>query len=283
MLAPNNVSIVNVMLGDKSKPVLLPNGTKLFDAKKAFATVLGVDASSLEFLSSTNKELHDGESVEVSLSREILGGTEQQKSTRTPLPSQAGKKAVNTQRPDHVVMLMLENRSFDHMLGKVRLDASHPGWDRRTDLQEAIPVVWPDPSHNSEDVQGTQLGLDLEGSTEIKTELGSDCGFCKSRLKTENFDLSYEIEKKRPLALKAEHTGSTTTCSYNEDEIKCLAYLAKEYCTSDQYFCALAGPTVPNRMLALTCDTPADSHHNPEGGAQLMEYLRGMKSVPSLL
>lgn len=61
-----------------------------------------------------------------------------------------------------------------------------------------------------------------------------------------------------------------------------MAYLAKNFATSDEWFSALAGPTVPNRMLFLSCATPDDSHHNPEGGSQLLEYIRGMKSVPTI-
>lgn len=60
-------------------------------------------------------------------------------------------------RPTHVVCLMLENRSFDHLLGKVQLPAGHPGWHRRTDLPDAKPVVWPDPDHDVDGVQHVQV------------------------------------------------------------------------------------------------------------------------------
>ncbi len=156
----------------------------------------------------------------------------------------------------------------------MQLPANHPGWHRRTDLQDAKNIIWPDPDHDVPGVQGVQLH---EGVSEP-----AKCGFCKVQLPTASFDESYRLHSEKEYSKKAAATGASTTSTYEEERIKCMAHLAKNFATSDEYFSGLAGPTVPNRMLFLTCATPEDSHHNPEGGKQLLEYINGMKSVPSI-
>jgi phospholipase C len=128
----------------------------------------------------------------------------------------------------------------------------------------------------------------------------ANCGFCKVQSCTSSFNESYRLHCEKEYSKKAPSTNASAASSYKEEQIRAMgdgffavvdvvllfslfpAHLAKSYACSDEYFAGLAGPTVPNRMLFLSCATPQDSHHNPEGGAQLLEYIRGMKSVPTI-
>ncbi len=45
---------------------------------------------------------------------------------RTPMVSLTGSGGGNLSKIDHIVVLMMENRSFDHMLGYLKLDGVMP-------------------------------------------------------------------------------------------------------------------------------------------------------------
>lgn len=264
------------------KDLVLARGTTINDARPAVGWLWDQGRGEhLDFgIISEDHVLQDGERIPFSINAQKIFPTPpahpEVPSTRVNVPiGDPRGSGPRPDRPDHVVVLMLENRSFDHMFGKISLPAGHPGFHRRTDLPDAVPVLWPDPDHDVPGVQGVQLGH-ADGHE------GSECGFCQQRLKASNFEESYRIQSEKEYSKKAPSTGGTPASSFKEEQIQCMAHLAKEFCTSDEWYAGLSGPTVPNRMLFLTCATPFNSHHNPEGGSELLAYVKGMKTVPTL-
>jgi phospholipase C len=149
---------------------------------------------------------------------------------------------------DTVVVLMMENRSFDHVLGWL------PGANGRqaglsyVDKGGTTHMTWP-------------LGPDFQGCAYedpdhtwpgIATQYAD--GRCDGFLQTA------KVGDKFPIGY------------YREDELPILSALAKGYTTFDNYFCSMMGPTWENRLFQLTgttqldegwCDFPKEGERRP--------------------
>jgi len=147
----------------------------------------------------------------------------------------------------HVVVLMLENRSFDHMLGALQavigVDGVPPAGPPRTNLDidgapvEQLPgagdVADPDPKHEHEDV--------LE-------QLRDDNGrFVKNFQAAHPGDAPEEVMTYHAL-----------------DRLPALHELAREFAVFDQWFSSVPGPTWTNRLFAMS-GTAQGRVHMPQG------------------
>jgi phospholipase C len=133
---------------------------------------------------------------------------------------------------DHIVVLMLENRSFDHMLGYLSLEGGRQDVDGLTgnevnfhDEQEfrvqrmSSPIMNGDPCHEWDCV---------------KEQLDNDNG---------GFVSSY-----------AKHVASHPEFVmnyFNAADLPVYDHLAREFTICDRWFCSIPGPTQPNRAYAL--------------------------------
>jgi len=146
----------------------------------------------------------------------------------------------------HIVVLMMENRSFDHMLGYMAKQV--PGLDGLTGDEsnpdtatppKNVPVspnaaaqaeLNPDPDHSwtgtNTQIFGNEQGAD-DGSQKMK-------GFIKSYF-TKRQDVN--------------HSHNIMNC-FSTDNLPVLTTLAQEYAVCDRWFASLPGPTVPNRLFA---------------------------------
>lgn len=135
---------------------------------------------------------------------------------------------------DTVVILMMENRSFDHVLGWL------PGANGRqqgltyTDAQGMVHHTWPlapewqgcsfsDPDHS------------WQGSA-TQYANGRCDGFLKTAPINDRFPIGY----------------------YRKSDLPILSALATGYTTFDNYFCSMQGPTWENRLYQLTGTTQVD-------------------------
>jgi len=135
---------------------------------------------------------------------------------------------------DTVVVLMMENRSFDHMLGWL------PGANGRqagltyADTAGVPHATWP----LAPDFQGCTYKDPGHTWPEIATQYaGGRCdGFLKTAPLGDHFPIGYYVEKDLPI----------------------LSALAQSYTTFDNYFCSMMGPTWENRLYQLTGTTQID-------------------------
>ncbi len=168
---------------------------------------------------------------------------------RGALTAQPGAGAAPADPIRHVVVLMLENRSFDHMLGA--LAASVPGLagvqasDPRSNTdsqsgkvftQSPAAVPWVDqhfaPAHEYTDVQ-TQLADQMGHFVDsYRTALGS----------------------KLDEATLARHQQEIMNY-FKEGDLPVLHTLARHFMVCDHWFSSLPGPTWPNRFFvhSATC------------------------------
>lgn len=135
---------------------------------------------------------------------------------------------------DTVVVLMMENRSFDHLLGWLpgangrqqglsyvdTQGAAHPTWPLAPDFQGC---AYDDPDHTWQGIAAQYAG-------------GECNGFLQTAKVGDRFPIGYYVEADLPI----------------------LSTLASGYTTFDNYFCSMMGPTWENRLYQLTGTTQID-------------------------
>lgn len=148
---------------------------------------------------------------------------------------------------DHVVILMLENRSFDHLLGWLpRADGTHSGIYRAPDGR-----YYPN----------YPLAPDYQG-----------CGYSDADHSWEGWLVEYAGGRcdgflMRPGAFSNASTHAAVNTFpigyYTAADLPVLAALARSYTTLDRYFCSIAAETYPNRFYQHSARTDRD--HNSGG------------------
>jgi phospholipase C len=149
-------------------------------------------------------------------------------------------RIANLRKVEHVVVLMLENRSFDHMLGYLSLEGGrgdvdglgaelvnrHEGRAYRVHHLGSTAIA-DDPEHSSDAV-----GLQLGG--------GKMDGFVASFART------------------LEHLGvpdadpGRVMGYYNAVDVPVYDHLAREFAICDRWFSSVPGATWPNRLYAIS-------------------------------
>ncbi len=130
---------------------------------------------------------------------------------------------------DHIIVVTMENRSFDHMLGWL------PGADGR---QAGLSYTDNDGvAHSTHHITVTQSCAFADPSHSFQGgRLEYNDGACDGWLRTPPNDL-YAIGY------------------YLAADLPFLGKAATEWLVLDRYFCPLMGPTYPNRVLALAAET----------------------------
>ncbi len=142
---------------------------------------------------------------------------------------------------DHFVVLMLENRSFDHFLGYL----SHPDGRGRDDvdgLTDATAV-----RHGDRLVEPFHLG-----DTYFRPGPKHDFEAVREQLATEDGYLVNfaKVVKGDPRPIMG---------FYTQDELPLLDHLADQFCVCDRWFCSFPGDTWVNRVFSL-CGTSHRLH-----------------------
>jgi phospholipase C len=166
----------------------------------------------------------------------ILGGMGQQAAGAANAAARADARAAADALPppaksgiEHVVVVMMENRSFDHFLG----------WLPRADGRQA-GLTYTDPNgvshktyHQSQfDGCGFKDPDHSYGGGRLHYNNGQMNGFL-SDTGNDAFAIGYYGAEDRPF----------------------MSQLAQAYTTCDRYFCSILGPTYPNRLFQHSAQT----------------------------
>ena len=139
---------------------------------------------------------------------------------------------------EHVVVLMLENRSFDHMLGYLGLEEEGVDVDG---LQEGMANERGGHSYPIFRLERTAFtkGQDPchSGACVDEQLAGENGGFAANYIRTRTDPGSAE-----PVVVMGYYDG---------EHLPIYDYLARRYCVCDRWFCSLRGPTFPNRLYAV--------------------------------
>ena len=142
---------------------------------------------------------------------------------------------------EHVVVVMMENRSFDHFLG----------WLPNAD--------------------GKQAGLsyvDQTGAAQYTHHLAGDftgCGHVDPDHSYPGGRIQYNAGKMDGFLRSGSDTFSIGY--YQEEDLTFFGAMARQYTTLDRYFCAFMGPTAPNRIFLHAAQT--DRIDNSPGVCEL--------------
>jgi phospholipase C len=154
--------------------------------------------------------------------------------------------AANLAKVDHVVVLMLENRSFDHMLGYLSLTGRRPEIDG---LRPGLANQYQGRSYPVRHLGATALGMDPDHSASaIDQQIagGDMSGFVASAAAT--------------LAGRGDGDGDPGCVMgyYDATDVPVYDHLAEQFAVCDRWFASVPGSTLPNRLYAL-CGVAAGS------------------------
>ena len=149
---------------------------------------------------------------------------------------------------EHIVVLMMENRSFDHMLGYLRLSGRRPELDG---LQAEMVNVYHDQGGKFPQYAGLSFGphelLDTRmtkaqdpphGGSSVDKQLASDNG---------GFVQTYMDERGGPTEV---HPADVM--GYHTDRhLPVYDHLSEKFCVCDRWFSSVAGSTFPNRLYSM--------------------------------
>jgi phospholipase C len=180
------------------------------------------------------------------------------------LLSRAAASATPAIRPggsrgiEHIVVLMMENRSFDHFLGWL------PGADGRHDLTFAATDgnVYPnyplapdfqgcgysDPDHSWEGFLVQHNGGRMDGFLQRPTPPADNPGVTLAAANT--FPIGYYTNLDGNRHPK------------RQPDLPVIGALAEHYTVLDRYFCSFAGETFPNRFYQHAARTDRDHNSN---------------------
>lgn len=171
---------------------------------------------------------------------------------------------------EHIVVVMLENRSFDHMLGYLYADAGNKsplghdfdgltGKEFNLDSKNVKQPVFPitaktphpyfqplaDPGEGYLNTNSQLFGNVKEPSPIVPATMS---GFVT------NFEYTLEWEKKpnSGMSIIGNPTGKDIMGSYAPEMLPILSTLAKEYAVSDAWFGSAPTETLPNRAFLHT-------------------------------
>jgi phospholipase C len=146
------------------------------------------------------------------------------------------ESAANLQKIEHIVVLMLENRSFDHMLGYLSLEAG------RTDVDGLRPGL-------SNTYKGKTYRIrHLQRTAFTKPEDPCHGGACIAEQVSGGMGgFVSNYAKSRP---QAPHVDLVMGY-YSGADLPTYDHLAHEFCVCDRWFSSVPGATWPNRLYAV--------------------------------
>jgi phospholipase C len=213
-------------------------------------------------------------------------------------------KARHAMRPrgafgpiEHVVVLMMENRSFDHMFGALSIEPGRKdvfgndlGGEGRTDVNG---------------LTGDESNIDIEGGTvgvwrQDRTYLGDiahdwdDCHRQADYFGTGTLTNDGFVRRHQDDLMK----GSTSACNgkyfgrqacaltndpmgiYTRAELPIYYALADNYTICDQYYASVLGPTWPNRFFLHLGSSYGQQHNKPVLGKRSIWEVMRDKCLP---
>jgi phospholipase C len=168
-----------------------------------------------------------------------------------PAPTDAA--AARLSAIDHIVVLMLENRSFDHMLGYLSLPAAQGGRER-TDVDG---LQGPEVNHNPYDGSPYAIhhltSTQFDGEAEDPDHSGPSVDQQLSDGGTGFVANFARISAQRAAKLNVPVPDPGLVMGYYDAaDLPVYDHLASEYCVVDRWFSSVPGATWPNRLYAVT-------------------------------
>lgn len=178
----------------------------------------------------------------------------------------------NLEKIDHIVVLMLENRSFDHMLGYLSLPAE-AGGGGRTDVDGLSG-----PELNFNEFEGTRYPIEPFDDDRSLTKEQDPChsGPCVAEQMEDEmggFVANY-VTTREPGAPRPE-PGDPMRYQ-TADDVPVYDFLVRNFALCDRWFCSVPGSTWPNRIASLAGEAGEESNRT----VPLYSYSSFVRSLP---
>ncbi len=205
--------------------------------------------------------------------------------------------AILRERIKHLVVVMMENRSFDHMLGYLALPEYRlaNGGTVEGLLPEGRSVTWEGvvyPNHPLRRPTWPENAGDPPHEGEwVAWQVADPSRYIDTYIKKIAEDIAKRNRPEGPI------DPSVVMGYLTRDEVPVYDFLAREYCVCDRWFCSVPGATWPNRMFAIAgnaggeTDIPETALEGAFGDIRTMFHVlddakvswRWFSSDPSLL
>ncbi|HEY9459185.1 MAG TPA: alkaline phosphatase family protein [Paralcaligenes sp.] len=177
-------------------------------------------------------------------------------------------------RIEHIVVLMLENRSFDSMLGALKLEKARldglsgnetnplhgqpdvPVWCSNDLSPESMCIPSPDPGELWDDINMQLFGLDGKPGNMPPPMNG--------------FVDNYTRQTAEPTG---DYSPAAVMHYYTENQIPVLSALAKQFAVCDQWFASAPCQTWPNRFFLHTGTASGYENNSPAHFPYLMHTI----------
>lgn len=158
--------------------------------------------------------------------------------------------------PDNIktiVLLMFENRSFDHMLGHLSYDGINTKVDGLLSPLSQYQNIYNATPYNPFRIKSdTALSVDLPHELEwVAMQLGKSPA--NGQYQMDGFVEAYMKESGAPVTNKPAPLGF-----YSQAQVPITSFLASTYTVCDRWFATLPTSTQPNRTMAFCGDTTID-------------------------
>ena len=170
----------------------------------------------------------------------------------------------NLRKIDHIVVLMMENRSFDHMLGFLtieqgRADVEGPTLAMKNDYRgESFPV------HPAARTTMTKAQDPCHSGWCVDEQVSHNCGGYVS-----NFMKTRKGVGGNPGVVMAYHPA---------EHLPVYDFLARQFAVCDHWFCSVPGATMPNRCDALSgTSNGLRNNLKPSRPYNLASFVRHLK------
>lgn len=198
------------------------------------------------------------------------------------IASLLGGRKKSKAKIEHIFVLMLENRSFDHMLGFSGISGTEASKDKnKTGNPTSIDGLNSAIHKNINPVDGSEVAvnspadfllknIDKDPEHEFSNVLIQLCGEGATynptiggypSINNSGFIQNYKFQKDEKGQDNSSSTPERIMKCFSPEQLPVLNQLAKEFCVCDHWFSSLPGPTWPNRffMLAATSGGLDDS------------------------
>lgn len=168
---------------------------------------------------------------------------------------------------DHFVFLMMENRSFDQVLGYLSL----PGRNR-SDVNGLNPLMY---EQWANIYNGKKYMPKKIRDVHLKESACHDYECVKKQLANNNHGFVANF------AERFEAGGSDVSLVmdyYDGDQLEVYSQLANEFAICDNWYCAHPGPTWPNRFITLTGHLNLDEFGQPQLDNPSLRSFRPLKT-----
>jgi len=158
----------------------------------------------------------------------------------------------------HIVVVMMENRSFDHMLGYLQREGMSEvdglsGAEYNLDPNGAKIAVHPFDAEANKVLrpgEALQKRLDPDHSPKgVRVQVGS--GYERGGPPNGGFVRSF-VESRKPADAVGPDLWSVPMGYYTSKDVPVYDHLARQYCVCDRWHASIPGDTWPNRLYATT-------------------------------